>query len=262
MTAGAPAEIIAAMKCLLLGAGYATRLYPLTKDRPKPLLPVAGVPILQRICERVFKVKGIDRIYLVTNHRFVSHYYNWLRDYQEQRAFPVPVEIFDDMTTTPDDRLGAIGDIQFAIKSARIRDDLLVIAGDNLIQFELQNFVGFAQPKGTSLCLKDLQSRKQVSLYGAVEVDPHGKIVDFEEKPPKPRSTLVSIGVYYFRARHLSLFKQYLDEGLNKDAPGFYLQWLFGKIDVHAYVIKGEWFDIGDIDSYNLANEMMMKGGA
>jgi glucose-1-phosphate thymidylyltransferase len=249
------------MKCLLLGAGYATRLYPLTKDRPKPLLPVAGTPILQRICERVFKVKAVDRIYLVTNHRFVGHYYNWLRDYQDQRALPVPVEIFDDMTTTPDDRLGAIGDIQFAIQNARIEDDLMVIAGDNLIQFELQDFAAFALEKGTSACLKDLKSKKLVSLYGAVEIDKQGKIIDFEEKPPRPRTTLVSVGVYCFRREHVPLFRQYLEEGRSKDAPGFFLQWLFGKIDVRGYVIDGEWFDVGDIDSYNLANEMMMKGG-
>jgi glucose-1-phosphate thymidylyltransferase len=107
------------MKCLLLGAGYATRLYPLTKHRPKPLLPVAGIPILQRICEQLFKVKALDTIYVVTNHRFAGQYYNWLRDYQHHRALPVPVEIFDDLTSTPDDRLGAIGDIQFVIQNAK-----------------------------------------------------------------------------------------------------------------------------------------------
>lgn len=249
------------MKCLLLGAGYATRLYPLTKDRPKPLLPVAGIPILQRICERAFKVKGIDRIYLVTNHRFVGHYYNWLRDYQDQRALPVPIEIFDDMTTSNDDRLGAIGNIQFVLQNARVEDDLLIIAGDNLIQFELQEFIAFSEVRGSAICLKDLGSKKLVSLYGVVELDAQGKVVDFEEKPPKPRSTLVSIGVYRFRAEHLPLLKKYLDEGHSPDAPGFFLQWLFSRIDLYGYPIQGEWFDIGDIDSYNQANETMMKGG-
>lgn len=250
------------MKCLLLGAGYATRLYPLTRERPKPLLPVAGVPILQRICEQIFKVKGIDTIYVVTNHRFVSHYYNWLRDYQNHRALPVPIEIYDDLTNTPDDRLGAIGDIQFVIQNAKIDDDLLVIAGDNLIQFDLQGFVNAAQAKGTSVCLKDLKSKKLVSLYGAVEVNKQGKIVGFEEKPPKPQTTLISIGVYCFKKQDLPLFKQYLEEGHSKDAPGYYLQWLHEQIDVIGYVIDGEWFDIGDIDSYNKANEIMMTKGA
>lgn len=250
-----------AMKCLLLGAGYATRLYPLTKDRPKPLLPVAGVPILQRICERVLKLKGLDAIYVVTNHRFAPHYYNWLRDYQNHRALPVPIEIYDDLTTCPDDRLGAIGDIQFVIQNAKIEDDLLVIAGDNLIQFDLSALAAAAEAHGSSVTgLKDMKSRKSVSLYGAVEIDKKGRIVDFEEKPPRPRTPLISIGVYYFLKKHLPLFRQYLEAGHSKDAPGYYLQWLHKEIDLYGHVIEGDWFDIGDIDSYNLANEMMMKG--
>lgn len=250
------------MKCLLLGAGYATRLYPLTRERPKPLLPVAGIPILQRICEQVLKVKGLDHLYLVTNHRFAPHYYNWLRDYQTQRALPIPLEIFDDLTSSAEDRLGAIGDIQFVIQNAKIDDDLLLIAGDNLFQFPLQDFVAAAQPRGSAVCLKDLKSKKLVSLYGAVEVDASGKVIDFEEKPPRPRSTLVSVGVYYFSKAHLPLFRQYMEAGFKKDAPGFYLQWLHKQVDVYGHVIEGEWFDIGDIDSYNQANEIMMKGSS
>jgi glucose-1-phosphate thymidylyltransferase len=248
------------MKALLLGAGYATRLYPLTKDRPKPLLPVAGVPILQRICEQLFKVKSLDKIMLVTNHRFVSHYYNWLRDYQTQRALPVPIEIFDDLTTSPDDRLGAVGDINFVIQNAKLDDDLMVIAGDNLILFPLQDFATAGQEKGAAACLKDLKDKKLVSLYGAVEVDKAGKIVDFEEKPPRPRTTLISIGLYYWGKAHLGLFKQYLEEGNKKDQPGYFLQWAHRRIPVHGHVIDGEWYDIGDIDSYNTANEILMKG--
>ena len=247
------------MKALLLGAGYATRLYPLTKDRPKPLLPVAGIPILTRITEKLFSIKELDGIYVVTNHRFAANYYNWLRDYQVQRALPVPIEIFDDLTTSPDDRLGAVGDIQFVVKNAKLDDDLIVIAGDNLIEFSMTDFVAAAKPKGTAVCLKDLKSTKLVSLYGAVTVDKNGKLTDFEEKPPRPKTTLVSIGVYHFAKQHLPLFGEFLAAGTGKDAPGYYLQWLHRKIDVFGHVIDGDWFDIGDIDSYNQANEMMMK---
>ena len=250
------------MKCLILGAGYATRLYTLTKDRPKPLLPVAGVPILQRICEQVFKVRAVDRIYLVSNHRFVSNYYNWLRDYESQRALPAPIEIFDDLTMTPDDRLGAIGDINFVIQNAKIDDDLMIIAGDNLIEFSLQDFATVTQEKGAAACLKDLGDKKHVSLYSCVEVDEKGKIVDFEEKPIQPRSSLISIGVYGFGRTHVPLFKQYLAEGAKKDQPGYFLQWVHRKIDLYGHVIDGEWFDIGDIDSYNTANEIIMKGSS
>jgi glucose-1-phosphate thymidylyltransferase len=246
------------MKCLLLGAGYATRLYPLTRERPKPLLPVGGIPMLQRIVEEVNRVPDVDRIYVVTNHRFVSHYYNWLRDYTLQKgSLPKIIEIFDDLTTSPDDRLGAIGDINFVLKNAKVDDDLLVIAGDNLFTFQLNDFISFAREKKSSaVCLKDLKSKKLVSLYGMVEVDKNQKIVDFEEKPPKARTTLISIGVYYFSRQHLPLFTTYLEQRHSPDAPGFYLQWLYQQIDFYGYVIKGDWYDIGDIDSYTDANKL------
>ncbi len=248
------------MKVILLGAGYATRLYPLTRERPKPLLPVAGVPILQRICEQIFKAGVADRIYVISNHRFVSHYYNWLHDFKSHRQPPVPIEIYDDMTLSNDDRLGAVGDIQFVIRNARIDDDLMIIAGDNLIQFDLKKPAEEAASRGSSVaCLKDMKSKALVSLYGAVETDAEGRIIDFEEKPPKPRSTLVSIGVYVFAREHVPLVQRYLDEGHSKDQPGFYLQWLHKQIPVYGYVIDGDWFDIGDIDSYNKANEIVLK---
>ncbi len=250
------------MKCLLLGAGYATRLYPLTKDRPKPLLPIGGIPMLQRIIEQVNEVPGIDRIYVVTNHRFAGAYYNWLRDYTLQKqSLPVPIEIFDDLTNSNDDRLGAIGDMNFVVENAKIDDDLLVISGDNLFDFPLTEFIGFAKEQVSSAaCLHDLGSPDLVSLYGVVEIDGEKKNIDFEEKPAKPRSTLISMGVYIFMREHMPLLKRYLDEGRNKDRPGNYLQWLYRQVDLYGYVISGKWFDIGDIDSYNQANELFLTG--
>lgn len=244
------------MKCLLLGAGYATRLYPLTRERPKPLLPVGGVPIVERILGKVAAVKDVDRAYLVTNHRFVSHYYGWLRDYESRAKGAAPVEIFDDMTTSNDDRLGAIGDMDFVIRNAKIDDDLLVIAGDNLFEFELPAFLKFAAPKRAAVSLFDVKDRKLASLYGLVETDEDGQITDFDEKPPVPRSTLACIGVYFFGREHLPLLRQYLDEGRKPDAPGYYIQWLYRQVPLFGWVIPGGWYDIGDIDSYNKANEL------
>src|SRR5258706_1256543 len=246
------------MKALLLGAGYATRLYPLTRERPKPLLPIGGVSILERICEKLFKVPGLDRIFIVTNHRFAGHYYSWLRDFHGGKP-PIPIEIFDDLTTSNDDRLGAIGDIDFVIHHAKIDDDLMVIAGDNLFEFSLAEFVKFAKAKGSAVCIKDLKSKDLASLYGVVKVNKAGKIVDFEEKPPVPESTLIAIGVYYYGKPTLKLLRQYLEEGHKKDAPGDFVAWLHGQIELYAWPVKGEWYDIGDIDSYNKANEQYLK---
>ena len=239
------------MKALILGAGYATRLYPLTRTRPKPLLPVGGVPIIQRILDKLVEVKGLDHIYVVSNHTFVAQYYTWLNGVKS----PIPVDIYDDMTRTNEDRLGAIGDIQFVIDHAKIDDELLVVAGDNLIEFKVQDFVDFSAVHGTSVALKDLGSSEHVSLYGAVTTDAEHRVTKFEEKPPRPKTSLIAIGLYGFKREHLPLMKKYLSEGYYKDAPGYFLQWLYEKVPLYGYVIGGEWFDIGDIDSYNRANE-------
>jgi glucose-1-phosphate thymidylyltransferase len=242
------------MKCLLLGAGYATRLYPLTRERPKPLLPVGGVPILQRICDSVQQVPAVDRIYVVTNHRFTPHYHNWVRELGTPK---IPIEIFDDLTTSNDDRLGAIGDMEFVVKNAKIDDELLVIAGDNLFEFPLADLIKLGRDrKGSVVAVKDLKSRSRASLYGVVQVDKQGRVTDFEEKPPAPQSTLIAIGLYFFTKEHVPMLRQYLEEGHNKDAPGHFIAWLHQQVPVFAFPIPGEWYDIGDIDSYNQANSL------
>ncbi len=245
------------MEALILGAGYATRLYPLTQDRPKPLLPVGGIPILQRICEQLCDAGTFGRIHVVTNHRFADHYHRWLLDYRRHRTLPAQVLIHDDQTTTPENRLGAIGDIRFVIEQAPVKDDLLVIAGDNLIGGSLAPFLRHAASKGASVGLKDLHSKNLVSLYGVVETGADGRIAGFEEKPAQPRSTLIAIGLYFFPAATLSLVRTYLDLGNSKDAPGYYLQWLHTRTPVYGHVLEGEWYDIGDLDSYQRADEIM-----
>lgn len=246
------------MDALILGAGYATRLYPLTKDRPKPLLPVGGVPILERICGQLADSGSFDAIHVVTNHRFAGHYEDWLRGYRARKA-PVEVRIHDDRTLTPEDRLGAIGDIQFVLEAAQIRNDLLVIAGDNLIGGSLAPFLSSAAARGTSVGLKDLRSKKLVSLYGVVETGDDGKILGFEEKPAEPKSTLIAVGLYYFPKSTIPLIRKYLELGNSKDAPGYYLQWLHKQTPVYGHVLEGEWYDIGDLESYRNADETVSR---
>ncbi len=243
------------MKCLVLCAGYGVRLYPLTKDKPKPLLPIGGRPLLERILERVLEVPEIDKVYIVSNHRFVSHFYYWLRDYQAAAKPRVGIDIFDDMTMSNDDRLGAIGDLNFVIQNAKIDDDLLVVAGDNLLMFDVRDFVNFAANKGAGVSVKDVKTKQLAKLYGVISLDKAGKVVDFEEKPPSPSSTLISIGLYYFARKYIPMVAQYIEEGHNKDQPGNYIQWLYERVPVYGYTIKGQWFDIGSIDQYNQANE-------
>ncbi|HLG43199.1 MAG TPA: nucleotidyltransferase family protein [Planctomycetota bacterium] len=245
------------MKCLVLCAGYATRLYPLTKDRPKPLLPVGGIPLLQRIADRVSEIRGCDRLYVVTNHRFTPHFREWEGRYRSIGGGKVaPVEVIDDGTTNNEDRLGAIGDVDYAIRTARIDDDLLVLAGDNLLLFDLAELCRFGASKGIGIALKDLKNRELAKLYGVVEVDRESRVVAFEEKPSHPKSSLASIGAYYFCRANVPLVRRYLLEGNKADQPGNYVQWLYRRVPVYGFVIPGQWYDIGDLDSYRKANEM------
>lgn len=245
------------MKALLLGAGYATRLYPLTRDKPKPLLTVGGIPILERILENVLGIEAIDRVYIVTNHRFADHYQSWA-DHLKASARPprAPITVVDDGTATAETRLGAIGDLNFVMKREKIKDDLLVVAGDNLLGFPLKGFAAFFESRGSAVCLKDMKGSELISRYSVVTLDAKGKIVEFEEKPPAPKTTLISIGAYLFHRKIHRLLDKYLQEGGNPDAPGYYIQWLHKQTDLFGHVTTGDWFDIGDIDSYNQANEL------
>lgn len=244
------------MKALLLGAGYGTRLYPLTKNRPKPLLPIGRKPMVEWILDRILPCPGLDGITLVSNARFANAYEDWRKKYK----CPVPVAILNDGTTSNEDRLGAVGDIHFVIKEAHIDDDLLVVAGDNLFEFDVSKMVAAAREKGPTVCLKDLTGAGSlISQYSVVSLDKSSRITSFEEKPARPKTSLISICLYYFPKATLPLIDKYLAAGHNKDQPGWYIQWLVKQIPTFGYVIDGLWFDIGDIDSYNKANELFEK---
>jgi glucose-1-phosphate thymidylyltransferase len=245
------------MDALILGAGYATRLYPLTKDRPKPLLPVGGVAIIERICRQLAEVPDLDTIHIVTNHTFAEHYGKWLQDYGLRRVPPPLLALHDDGTTTPDNRLGAIGDLRFVLERAKLDTDLLVIAGDNLIDASLADFVQTGRAKGATVGVKDFHDPAKATLYGVVEMSPDSRIVGFEEKPPRPKSSRVAVGLYYLPRQTLPLVQRYLEGGHSKDAPGYYLQWLVTQVPVYGHVLPGEWYDIGDLDSYRRADERM-----
>lgn len=248
--------MVLGMKALFLCAGYGKRLYPLTRDRPKALLPLGGVPLLERLMDNALDCEQFDKLYIVTNHRFVQQIYSWLRDYESSRGGPKPIEIFDDNTTTNENRLGAIGDIAFVIRNAKIDDDLMIVAGDNLILFDLGEVARAGREKRLMIAVKDIKNRDLARLYGVVTTDQSGRVIGFEEKPPSPSSSLISIGLYYLGREHLALVDRYLKEGHNRDAPGFFIQWLQEVACVYAYVIHQQWFDIGDIESYNEANRM------
>jgi len=254
------------MKALILGAGYGVRLYPLTKNTPKPLLDVAGKPVMEWTLEMLLPRKEIDKIYIISNHHFYENYLNWLKKKKTEKKtvfgkWGKKIIIIDDNSKSTDDKLGALGDIHFAIKKAAIKDDILIVAGDNIFELNLADFLKYFNTKGTCIGLKDLKGtdRSILSQYGLVTLDKEKRVVDFEEKSPTSTSTLVAICLYIFAKRDLKLIDEYLDDGFNPDAPGFYLQWLHKKKEIYGYILKERWFDIGDIDSYKKASDYFSR---
>jgi len=237
---------------LILAAGYATRLRPLTDTIPKQLLPVGGRPMVDWILDKI-RDAGIDDVHLVTNARFAPDFQRWATGKQ--------VVVHDDGTTTNEDRLGAIGDIRFVQEHADVDDDLLVIAGDNLFDYALADLLDFWRQKGglSAVAVHDVDDLELVRKYSIVELDPDDRIVDFVEKPEHPKTTLAATATYLYSREHAQLVAAYLDEGNPPDQPGNYVAWLHPRVPVYAYRFSGGWYDIGDaaqlLDADNMLRE-------
>ncbi len=240
------------MRLLVLAAGYATRLYPLTRDRPKALLPVGGRPMADRLLDVVAPI-GFDAVYVVTNARFADSFREW--------AEGKDVTVVDDGTTSDEDRLGAIGDIGFVIEREGIDDDLVVVAGDNLFTEPLGDFGRVARERGAPLlAIHDVGDLELVrGRYNSIEVDAHGRITYFEEKPEEPRSTLSGIALYFYPRDSLPLIREYLAAGNNPDQPGRLIQWLYPRVDVYTWRVPGQWYDIGSREQLEEADRVFSQ---
>ncbi len=226
------------LKAIILAAGYATRLRPLTDDVPKMLLPLAGRPMLDYLLDRIREVDEIDELHLVTNARFAEAFREWAPD---------DLTVHDDGTTSNEDRRGAIGDIAFTVERAGLEGDVVVVAGDNLIGYSVPDYVRFWRGKdGSAIALYECRDPELIKQYGVVELDDDDRVLSFEEKPAEPRSELAATAAYLYRTQDVALLDQYLAEGNSPDAPGNYVQWLHTRSPVYGYRFSGEWLDIGD----------------
>jgi glucose-1-phosphate thymidylyltransferase len=242
------------MNALILAAGYATRLHPLTLNQAKPLLPVAGKPMIERVVEHLLPITDLKTLYIVTNHKFAQQFVDWTKDYR-RRNKAAHFEVLDDGSTSDADKLGAIGDIFFALEERNLfREDLLVVAGDNLFSESLANFADFAQEHPATIGVYDVRSLEEAKKYNQLTTNPAGIVTDFIEKPTHPSSTLCGIALYYYTPEALRLLKTYLLEGNNPDQPGLFVQWLHKRIDIFTYPIDGLWYDIGSHESLAEAN--------
>ena len=233
------------MKCLILAAGYATRLYPLTENFPKPLLAVQGKTILDWLIDDIDTLGAVDEYVVISNHKFAHHFDAWASKKTQK------ITVVDDGTSSNETRLGAVKDIQYAIDKLGLDDEMLVIAGDNLLDFSLTKFITYAKEKNTSCIMRYYEANEQKLLKcGVVTIDENDKILAMTEKSPTPATHWCTPPFYFYTREDAGLVQAGIEAGCGVDAPGSYIAWLCGKTAVHAMEMPGKRYDIGNLESY------------
>ncbi len=233
------------MKCIILAAGYATRLYPLTKNFPKPLLKVGEKSILDWLIDDISATGRVNKFIVVSNHKFYGQFNEWAKTKKEN------IKILDDLTTSNETRLGAVKDIQFAIEKEKIDDDILVIAGDNITDFSFVKFIEYFDNKNASCIMRYYEKEKSVlQKCGVMKIEKDDRVTELVEKPLEPASNWGCPPFYIYHKRDISLVKEGIESGCETDAPGSFVAWLCKKAPVYAMEMPGNRYDIGDLESY------------
>ncbi|MBL7081844.1 MAG: nucleotidyltransferase family protein [Candidatus Omnitrophica bacterium] len=238
------------MKILILAAGYGTRLYPHIRKTPKPLLKLKKRPVIDYLLDKIEELDNVSDIIVVTNNRFFKQFKAWANSHK----IKYPIRIINDLTASPEDRLGAIGDMYFVFGQEGLTDDFLVLGGDNFFEGSLLDFIHFAKGKYpfASIGLFDIKDKEQARHYGVARLDQGSRLVEFCEKPARPKSSLVAMCLYYFPQAKLRLIEDYFARPHNSfDTLGSYINWLSKKESVYGYKFSDLWFDIGHIHTYN-----------
>lgn len=247
------------MNVLILAAGYATRLYPLTLNKAKPLLEVAGKPMIEWVLDNLAPVPDLEKVYVVTNNKFAADFQAWADGYVKRQP-KLHFKIVNDGSTSDTDKLGAIGDINLVVSREDLATSgLIVVAGDNLFSEPLTEFAEKAQKSGAMIATYDVGDLEAIKKYNNIETDAHGVVTHFEEKPKEPKSTLTGIALYYFAKETIPMFTTYIAAGNNPDQPGRFIQWLYQLQPVQTYEVKGTWFDIGSKETLEEANVIFQK---
>jgi glucose-1-phosphate thymidylyltransferase len=249
------------MKVLILAAGYATRLYPRTRNFPKPLLEVDKRPIIEYLLDKIERLSGVSEVVVVTNDRFAKVFEIWAKRLNTR----LPIRIVNDRTRTPQERLGAVGDMELVFKKESYRGDFLVLGGDNFFQESLDDFLYRARqrPSSTTIGVFDIKRKSEASRFGVVSLDKSKRVADFAEKPAVPKSSLIAMCVYYFPQKSLKHIKEYMAQpGYSSDAAGAYIDWLSRAYTVYGYRFGHVWVDIGNNQTYDRINKVMKEKGA
>lgn len=244
------------MIAIILAAGYATRLYPLTINKPKALLPINNKPIIDYIIDEIETIEPVKEIIVISNHKFADCFFEWAKESKRKKKLTV----LDDGTTTEETRRGAIGDILFAIKEKNIDDELLVVAGDNFFTYKLKDYYDYYVKKDRDcVCVKKFDNRELLKQFGVALLDENGRVLDIEEKPKEPKSDTAVYATYMYKRDTVPMFSQYIEEGNKPDAPGYFVEWLYKRKEVYAYTFEGECYDIGTPESYKEVCEEFEK---
>ncbi|MCL2854232.1 MAG: nucleotidyltransferase family protein [Defluviitaleaceae bacterium] len=244
------------MKAIILAAGYATRLYPLTKDKPKPLLPIGGKPLLNYIMEQLERLDEVDQVSIVANHRFAEHFRVWAKGFATNKK----ITVLDDGSVCNDTRRGAIGGIVFAMDEMGIDEETIILCGDNLFTFNLRDYLDFYKKVGGDcVCAKEIDDREKLKSFAVAQINQNNVVVDFVEKPLVPKSNLAVFGTYIYTRDTMAMFRQYLSGGGNPDAPGNFPMWLYKQKPLYCYTFEGECFDIGTPEAYEEINKIIHK---
>lgn len=231
------------MTCIILAAGYATRMYPLTLNFPKPLLEVGGKKIIDWLLDDIQSAE-VERTIVISNHKFFNQFKEWADTKNN-------VTVLDDGSTDNDNRLGAVKDIEFAIDKENIDDDLIILAGDNVLDFSFKGFIDYAKEKNTTCIMRHEQKDiAKLRKTGVITIDNDDKVTSMEEKPEIPRSNWAVPPFYYYTKEDAKLIKEGINDGCGTDAPGSFISWLVKKRPVHAYLMKGNRYDVGSIEGY------------
>lgn len=231
------------MTCIVLAAGYATRMYPLTLNFPKPLLEVGGKKIIDWLLDDINE-SGVNNIVVVSNHKFYDQFLAWAKTRNN-------ITVLDDGSTENDNRLGAVKDIEFAIEKANINDDLIILAGDNVLDFSFKGFIDYAKEKNSTCIMRHEQNDiSKLRKTGVITIDENEKVIEMEEKPEEPKSNWAVPPFYYYTKEDAKLIKEAIIDGCKTDAPGSFISWLIKKRPVHAYLMKGNRYDVGSIEGY------------
>lgn len=244
------------MKALILAAGYGTRLYPYIKNYPKPLLEINQKPVIEYLLDKLIRLNGLSEVIIVTNDRFFRHFKKW----RDGLDLKIKTRIINDLSKSPEEKLGAVKDMYLVFKKEGFDDDYLILGGDNFFREPLEKFVDFAADKSPAISIGvfDIKNKSEAVNYGVVSLDKQGRIREFKEKPDRPKSSLVATCIYYFPRKKLKLIKGCIEDSeISFDNIGVYIDWLTKKDLVYGFIFKHLWVDIGRIETYERLKEIM-----